>query len=82
VTAPPVKRRPAVPLVDPARCTGCGWCVAACPDHLLELHTQAGRKSSVLPPAQRERCTGCVQCIPVCHFGAIRMKRLDGGAAA
>jgi Fe-S-cluster-containing hydrogenase component 2 len=56
--------------------------VAACPDHLLELHTQAGRKSSVLPPAQRERCTGCAQCIPVCHFGAIRMKRLDGGAAA
>lgn len=31
----------ALPVIDPARCTGCGWCVAVCPPHVLSLQVQA-----------------------------------------
>ena len=27
----------ALPTIDPQRCTGCGWCVAVCPPHVLSL---------------------------------------------
>jgi ferredoxin len=67
--------RVALPLINPSKCTGCGWCVAACPDNLLVLETLAGKKSAVLE--HPEPCTGCAKCIPVCHFGAIRIKKLN-----
>jgi ferredoxin len=71
-------RRPA-PVIDPARCTGCGRCVAACPPRVLSLETRADwRKSAVLhAPAA---CTGCIQCAARCPFDAIGMLR--GGDAA
>ncbi|MBL8372504.1 MAG: 4Fe-4S binding protein [Burkholderiaceae bacterium] len=63
----------ALPVINPARCTGCGWCVAACPPHVLSLQVQQWRKTSVLDdPAG---CTGCARCAVRCPFGAIRMRR-------
>ena len=64
----------ALPVVDPARCSGCGWCVAACPDNLLVLESIKGKKSASLINA--DVCPGCAKCILVCNFGAIRMKKL------
>lgn len=61
------------PVVTPGRCTGCGWCVAACPDHLLILQVSGHRKSAEL--ALPQACTGCAKCVPVCNFGAIEMVR-------
>jgi len=61
------------PVVTPSRCTGCGWCVAACPDHLLVLQLHERRKSAEL--ALPQACTGCAKCVPVCNFGAIKMVR-------
>ena len=29
--------RKALPFIDTQRCTGCGWCVAVCPPHVLSL---------------------------------------------
>ncbi|MBH2019830.1 MAG: 4Fe-4S binding protein [Burkholderiales bacterium] len=32
-----------MPAINPAHCTGCGWCVAVCPPHVLckgQLSTQ------------------------------------------
>ena len=64
----------ALPRIDPARCTGCGWCVAVCAPHVLSLHAEAGRKTSVLDDAAG--CTGCALCALRCPFGAIAMRRV------
>ena len=73
MTAP----RKALPVIDPQRCTGCGWCVGVCPPHVLSLQVQAGArfgpKRSVLHDAPG--CTGCALCALRCPFDAIRMVR-------
>jgi ferredoxin len=71
--ARPPARAPALPRIDAARCTGCGWCVAACPPHVLSLQAEGGRKAARLHEAAG--CTGCALCVPRCQFGAIRMAR-------
>lgn len=67
----------ALPVIDPARCTGCGWCVAVCPPHVLSLQvlgdSRWGPKRSVLDDAQG--CTGCALCAVRCPFDAIAMRR-------
>ncbi|MGV0958633.1 MAG: 4Fe-4S dicluster domain-containing protein [Limnohabitans sp.] len=71
-----------LPHIDTARCTGCGWCVAACPPHVLSLHTKGWRKHAVLDDAPG--CTGCSQCERRCPFGVITMtktKKPDGRQA-
>jgi len=69
--------RKALPAIDPGRCTGCGWCVGACPPHVLSLQVQGmgrfGAKRSVLHDAPG--CTGCALCALRCPFDAIRMVR-------
>jgi ferredoxin len=66
-----------LPHVDPGRCTGCGWCVAACDLHLLSLEVVQWKKLSTLHDAHR--CTGCSDCAITCPFHAITMRK-DGGA--
>jgi ferredoxin len=63
--------RKALPAVDTSRCTGCGWCVAACPPHVLSLEVLNGRKFATLHDAPG--CTGCALCAVKCPFGAIAM---------
>ena len=70
--------RKAQPAVDLQRCTGCGWCVAVCPPHVLSLevlgpHTW-GPKRSTLHDAPG--CTGCALCALRCPFDAIAMVRV------
>lgn len=69
----------ALPAIDPDRCTGCGWCVAVCPPHVLSLHAMddapGAGKHSVLDDAQD--CTGCALCALRCPFDAITMVRRD-----
>jgi len=59
--------------VDPARCTGCGWCVAACPLNLLSLEPHGWRKHSVIN--DMAACTGCKKCEMRCPFDAITVTR-------
>ncbi|MEJ8858118.1 4Fe-4S dicluster domain-containing protein [Variovorax robiniae] len=76
----PVPARPArparpgwLPVIDAARCTGCGWCVAACGLHLLSLEVVQWRKTSTLHDAGQ--CTGCSDCAVVCPFRVISMRK-------
>lgn len=62
------------PAVDAARCTGCGWCVAACDLHLLSLEVVNWKKYSTLGDAHL--CTGCSDCAVKCPFHAISMRKV------
>jgi ferredoxin len=63
-----------LPAIDASRCTGCGWCVAACPEHVLALERSGWRKTSVLLDASA--CTGCRKCEVRCPFHVISMVRV------
>lgn len=65
----------ALPAIDPARCTGCGWCVAVCAPHVLDLQVTGFQKHSRLHSPQD--CTGCALCALRCPFDAITMRRRD-----
>jgi ferredoxin len=65
--------RKALPEIDRSRCTGCGWCVAACPPHVLSLETIHWQKFATLHDAPA--CTGCALCSVKCPFDAIAMVR-------
>jgi ferredoxin len=57
--------------IDPARCTGCGRCLAACELRLLAFETKNWKKRTVLEDA--DRCSGCGACATRCPTGAISM---------
>ena len=60
-----------LPQIDTQRCTGCGWCVAACPPHVLSLQHHGWQKHAVLHNIRG--CTGCSLCERRCPFGVISM---------
>lgn len=74
------RRKAMLPVVARDLCTGCGWCVAACPDHLLVLEVD-GRNRKAAELARPDPCTGCGKCIPVCNFRAITMAKRVGDLA-
>jgi Ni,Fe-hydrogenase III small subunit/formate hydrogenlyase subunit 6/NADH:ubiquinone oxidoreductase subunit I len=61
-------RRIEVPRLDPAQCTGCGACVAACPTKALELHTAAQSGEFLI---HGELCIRCGRCLTACTPGAL-----------
>lgn len=71
---PMATERKALPEINQSRCTGCGWCVAVCPPHVLSLAVTGWDKFSQLH--DEAGCTGCALCAVKCPFGVIRMVRL------
>jgi len=56
-----------MPEIDRERCTECGDCVEACPEHALTLQKGIG---IVL---DEEACAYCGDCEEICPQGAIRL---------
>ncbi|SFM33370.1 4Fe-4S binding protein [Methanolobus profundi] len=48
-------------------CTGCGSCVEACPNDILEL------KDGVCFPEKMDACQYCLTCVKACDYGAIKV---------
>jgi ferredoxin len=65
--------RKALPVIHKTRCTGCGWCVAVCPPHVMSLDVENWKKFSQLH--DEAGCTGCAKCAVKCPFDAIEMQR-------
>jgi ferredoxin len=59
----------AVPNIDAARCTGCGRCVAACPEKIITLEVSCYRKHAVIQDTGK--CTLCGQCKLSCLVDAV-----------
>jgi pyruvate formate lyase activating enzyme len=55
------------PVRDPARCTGCGACVAACPAGAATAPSVGARA------ADSRACRGCGACVAACPSGARRL---------
>lgn len=63
-------------VVDAARCTGCGRCVAACNDKLLTLDLCGTRKTAAI--RNSGRCNLCGKCVSECLVGAMKVAEPSG----
>jgi ferredoxin len=61
--------RPGLPQIDASRCSGCGRCVAACPEKIISLEVDGYRKHAEI--VNIERCTSCGRCLLNCPVEAI-----------
>ena len=60
-----------LPSLDERRCTGCGWCVAACPTDCLAM-------AGPLPWMPRSAdCISCGACVFVCRPEALTLTKTD-----
>lgn len=62
--------------IDIELCTGCAYCVEACPANVVEMSNYLNK--SGVPPAivaRPEKCTGCAACANMCPEIAIEVYR-------
>ena len=72
-----------VAVVDKEKCVACGKCVAACPNHLIELvpykaehlvQCSSHDKGKDVKAKCESGCIGCTLCTKQCEVGAIHME--------
>ena len=62
--------------LDSGKCTGCGACIEVCPHAVLVIRN----KKAVI--ADKDGCMECGACANNCAFGALRVDKGVGCAAA
>lgn len=60
------------PEVNKEKCLGCGTCVPYCPEAVIELKGENGKKKAFI---DYDFCKGCGVCVTVCPQKAISMKK-------
>ena len=55
----------------PARCIGCGACMAACPSGALEIHDNLSADATIAVALDRRKCVACGTCADQCFSGAL-----------
>ncbi len=69
-------------VIDPEKCTACGACVPACPNHLIKLLPRAATvtvrcMNTQMPKPAMESCSrsciGCKRCERACEYDAIHV---------
>jgi len=69
-----------IAVVDKERCTGCGMCAKACPNHIIGIVPSSSQvfvgchstdKGAFVRKVCRAGCIGCKKCEKTCEFGAI-----------
>ncbi len=72
-----------LPVVNPARCTGCAVCAAVCPRSVIDMipltaHVEVDCNSIEKGVAAKQACScaciACTLCVKNCPYGAIRME--------
>ncbi len=64
-----------VVTVDVAKCEGCGDCVDTCPNELLAMAEEGGKKYAMYK-GDPDECIGCYACESGCEEGAITITEL------
>ena len=63
--------------IDRAFCKGCGLCVNACPQHIVQLDLETITSKGYHPAhcTDDSLCTGCASCAVMCRDVAITVWR-------
>ena len=64
-------------IVDDTYCKGCGLCVDACPQDIIEFDHDTITAKGYHPAklVDEEKCTGCTSCAIMCPDAAITVER-------
>ncbi len=66
-------------VIDIQECKGCGVCIPACPNSVIQLSDNVNRKGYNYAEMGNDLCIGCTNCAVVCPDGVITVyrKRID-----
>ncbi len=64
-----------VVTVDIEKCQACGDCVDACPNELLAIVEESGKKHAIFK-GDPDECIGCYSCESTCEEGAITVTEM------
>jgi len=67
-----ILHEPVIAEVVEEQCTGCGFCITACPYDAIKVEEGAAKVTEVL-------CTGCGACVSTCPSGAMAIKNFKDG---
>ncbi|MCL1798535.1 MAG: 4Fe-4S binding protein [Eggerthellaceae bacterium] len=64
-------------IVDDTYCKGCGLCVDACPENIIEMDNDTITAKGYHPArlVDEDACTGCTSCALMCPDVAITVER-------
>lgn len=62
------------PVIDRAKCIGCGQCAQICPQQVIRLEESSKGKKAHIQPRQ---CIRCFCCHEVCPIKAIQVRRFE-----